>query len=302
MFTIQLDCGANMVTSIGNFEPNTTTTQPFPVPNTFYSSNCTFSIVDYPDYYNAPSPVTVTISQPVWFIRPKNTLVYPINTALSVAPRSYEYISNNPITVVQECNPNNKTQYTGVVVGEDIIVMPPLNYMGTCTFSSLQSGLYDAANPNVTIAIGKGTITISTPSDGARVPAGTDTEMIITSAPDIDFFTVQLECGADMKTTAPVKPNIQQYFSIPKTFYGSTCEFSVIDYPDYYNAPDSVTATVTQVLIYSTPPADSVILRPDPSIDTGIFEYQDADYFELEMFEFSSSIGLYDGNFELSIH
>ena len=259
-FSVQLTCDS-LTPFASTITSNTTDIQNFLIPSNFYGNNCVFNI-SYPiASTNAP---IITVTQPVTLLEPNSTRNYSLNTAILVSPIAQVTIPNNLITVRQICG-SNTTDYPDITVNTEFYATPPLNYTGTCVFSTLASGLYDAAT-NVTISIDKGTITIDTPEANSRIAAGSNAEITLTASPDISELTVQLDCGAGMTTSVQVTPNdiIPKLLLVPEDFYGSNCSFSVIDYPSYYDAPTAVNVTITQDLIFSSPANNSVILIQNP--------------------------------------
>lgn len=198
--------------------------------------------------------IAFIIAQPVSFTDPSPSRTYFPNTGFDVFLSSNVIDSSNPlVTVTQQCGTDTQT-YSDVIVGIGFSATAVV-FVGSCTFSSSISGIYNAASPEVTITISEGSIAITEPSPTNRITAGTDTPISVTANPTISSLTVQLDCGGAMQATYSITPNspTAQTLPVPATFYGTSCSFSVINYPSYYTAPAPVTVSIVQPVQFSEP-------------------------------------------------
>lgn len=146
-FMVQLACGT-LDPVIRVIPSNTVDPQNFLIPDTFYGNQCTI-IIPYPLPLSGP---LITVTQPISFLHPLINEVFVINQPIPVTPIAQAIIPDNPITVIQVCG-TSTINHPNVAVNSTFSANAPLNYVGQCTFTSLQSDLYNPASPTVTITI-----------------------------------------------------------------------------------------------------------------------------------------------------
>ena len=189
------------------------------------------------------------------FASPTSTGVYYINNQVLVSPRSsgsYSNTVNDIISVKQVCG-SFSSDYNNIKIGSSFWATLPSNYKGGCTFSSDGNTNFNSAS--VSIAIKGYPITMTVPLPSSRLIAGTDTQVTLTTPLEIANFTVQLDCGGIMKSTAAITPNSSnpQFFPIPRDFYGISCLFSVVNAPITYDPPVAVPVTIQQIVNLTVP-------------------------------------------------
>ena len=271
-FTVKLTCG-----TLGSVSyviiSNTTNSQNYFIPQEFYGNNCTFNTF-YP--ISATNPPTITVTQPVTLLEPKSSEIFQMNAQIPVSPRAQVAIPGTLITVRQVCG-SNTTDYSNVAINSTFFIIPPFNYAGTCVFSTLTSGFYEAA-PNVSITISKGTVEFTSPQGLIDVSAGTDLAIELSSSPTTGNFGVTLDCSNPSLT--PVTVNIPsntseaQNFPIPSNYFGNICIMSITSPLDTFNPLNNLTVNVNPATVTITQPEDqsniyvnsniTVLINTDP--------------------------------------
>jgi len=262
-FTVRLNCGSGISVDIAGILSNVA--QPFAIPSNFYGTNCIFSIlVTASDHWEVTGgSVATTITQPVSFSLPLNQSTFDLNSQVPVKLSSFAVSGGILVSVNQDCG-GTTDSYDNIQVGVEFMATPPNDYAGTCTFSSTANQIFQASTVDPVVVLGP-SVTITTPTSGALIPANADYSIFLTSSPTSGTFTVQLDCGPGLvSTNNAINSNVAQNFFIPSNFYGSDCVFSVIAPLTGWTYANTVTTTVTQPVSFTLPEDQSEIFLNSP--------------------------------------
>jgi hypothetical protein len=244
-YSVTLTCIDSLDTQITVIYSNTANPQSFTV-SAGFSGECTFSIA-------SPIPgsntVTVTVLVAINFAEPRHR-TFAANSPIPVKLQSSPSGPSDLITVIQACGESTTTYFT-VQEGVQFDATPPTDYVGQCTFRSLQNDVYRAADP-VSVSL-RGEVTISEPSNGALIPAGSFTPIYLTSTPSSGTFTVGLSSSNGLEVfNDSIDSNVAQVFFIPSNFFGD-CTFSVTAPLNLWLPQNTITIAVTQSVTFDLP-------------------------------------------------
>lgn len=237
----------------------------FMIPNRRDGQICKFTNGGLNSVYftiSSQTPKSIT------FAAPKSGSTFTAGTFASIKLITQpESLAN--FTVKLSCDSMSMTRLIRSNELDELFFIPD-NFNGNnCKFDVMYP---KKATKSPSIKIIKPSISITMPQPNTRIPAGSNTPILIstdTDIPDGPEVVVQLDCGRGMTKRMKIKPKAMQDFLVPFEFsIGSACTLSIVEYPSYYNAPAAVIVIVTPPINEITTQSTSVSLTSNTNYVT----------------------------------
>jgi hypothetical protein len=208
--------------------------------------------------------ISLAVNGEIYFDMPDEGEQFPVNGIVGVRLQTGNLIA---INTTQTCGPNVeiKAMLGNMRTNFDL----PTDYIGPCVYTatSIQEG---DGGPRTIQVYGNVSIAEPVQSPEQVATAGTTIPVVLDiypADPEVTF-TVQLNCRIPgvLPASASYNGNAASIdFPIPFTFYGSDCQFSLVNVPDNYEAQAPSTATITVLPSQAKSPFGSGLYPISPS-------------------------------------